>query len=46
VQRCTVSTKVELSGDDLAAIEAAMPSDAVAGERYPQAHMAILDSER
>jgi hypothetical protein len=30
----------------VAAIETAMPSDAVAGERYPQAQMEILDSER
>ena len=40
------ATRVELTGEDLAAIEAAMPADAVAGERYPREHMAILDSER
>ena len=40
------ATRVELTGDDLAAIEGAMPADAVAGERYPQEHMAILGSER
>jgi aryl-alcohol dehydrogenase-like predicted oxidoreductase len=40
------ATRVELTGDDLAAIEAAVPADAVAGERYPQAQMAHLDSER
>jgi aryl-alcohol dehydrogenase-like predicted oxidoreductase len=40
------ATRVELRDDDLAAIEAAVPVDAVAGERYPQAHMAALDSER
>jgi aryl-alcohol dehydrogenase-like predicted oxidoreductase len=40
------ATRVELTSDDLAAIEAAMPADAVAGERYPREHMAILDSER
>jgi aryl-alcohol dehydrogenase-like predicted oxidoreductase len=40
------ATKVELSSDDLAAIEAAMPADAVAGERYAPAQMAMLDSER
>jgi aryl-alcohol dehydrogenase-like predicted oxidoreductase len=40
------ATRVELTGEDLAAIEAAMPPDAVAGDRYPQAHMALLDSER
>jgi aryl-alcohol dehydrogenase-like predicted oxidoreductase len=40
------ATRVDLRDDDLAAIEAAVPADAVAGERYPQAHMAALDSER
>jgi aryl-alcohol dehydrogenase-like predicted oxidoreductase len=36
----------ELSADDLAAIEAALPREAVAGERYDAQQMAILDSER
>jgi aryl-alcohol dehydrogenase-like predicted oxidoreductase len=40
------ATRVELTGEELAAIEAAVPADAVAGERYPQAQMASLDSER
>jgi aryl-alcohol dehydrogenase-like predicted oxidoreductase len=35
-----------LSADDLAAIEAAVPSDAVAGDRYDGAQMSALDSER
>jgi aryl-alcohol dehydrogenase-like predicted oxidoreductase len=35
-----------LSADDLAAIEAAVPADAVAGGRYEPAQMAALDSER
>ena len=35
-----------LSADDLAAIEAAVPADAVAGERYDAAQVAMLDSER
>jgi aryl-alcohol dehydrogenase-like predicted oxidoreductase len=35
-----------LSSDDLAAIEAAVPADAVAGERYDAAQVAMLDSER
>jgi aryl-alcohol dehydrogenase-like predicted oxidoreductase len=35
-----------LSDDDLAAIEAAVPADAVAGERYDAAQVAMLDSER
>ena len=35
-----------LSGDDLAAVEAAVPAAAVAGERYAPAQVAALDSER
>ena len=35
-----------LSADELAAIEAAVPADAVAGERYDAAQVAMLDSER
>jgi aryl-alcohol dehydrogenase-like predicted oxidoreductase len=35
-----------LSDDDLAAIEAAVPAGAVAGERYATAQAAMLDSER
>jgi aryl-alcohol dehydrogenase-like predicted oxidoreductase len=35
-----------LSADELAAIEAAVPVDAVAGERYDTAQVAMLDSER
>jgi aryl-alcohol dehydrogenase-like predicted oxidoreductase len=37
---------VELSADDLAAIEAAVPAHAVAGERYDDRQLAGLDSER
>ncbi|MGK5642573.1 aldo/keto reductase [Streptomyces sp. URMC 126] len=37
---------VTLGPDDLAAIEAAVPADAAAGERYPADQMAHLDSER
>ncbi|MEV4215332.1 aldo/keto reductase [Micromonospora sp. NPDC049662] len=37
---------VTLTEMDLAAIEAAVPSDAVAGSRYGDAQMAMLDSER
>jgi aryl-alcohol dehydrogenase-like predicted oxidoreductase len=40
------ATRVELTDEDLTAIETAMPADAAAGERYPAAQMAILDSER
>ena len=37
---------VQLSSGDLAAIERAVPKDAAAGTRYPEAQMALLDSER
>jgi aryl-alcohol dehydrogenase-like predicted oxidoreductase len=40
------SLDVGLTTDDLAAIEAAMPERAAAGSRYPEEHMAMLDSER
>jgi aryl-alcohol dehydrogenase-like predicted oxidoreductase len=36
---------VEVSSDDLAAIERAIPPDRVAGERYDARQMATLDSE-
>jgi aryl-alcohol dehydrogenase-like predicted oxidoreductase len=35
-----------LSADELAAIEAAVPAEAVAGDRYEAAQVAMLDSER
>jgi aryl-alcohol dehydrogenase-like predicted oxidoreductase len=38
--------EVRLSAKDLAAIESAVPRDAAAGARYPEAGMATLDSER
>lgn len=38
--------EVNLTPQDLAAIEVAVPQDAVAGTRYAQAMMAHLDSER
>jgi Predicted oxidoreductases (related to aryl-alcohol dehydrogenases) len=37
---------LELSDEDLSALDQAVPADAVAGERYPEAAMADLDSER
>ncbi len=37
---------VELRTDELAQIEEAIPTDAVAGERYQAEQMASLDSER
>ena len=38
--------KLRLKPEDLAAIGEAAPADAVAGARYPDAQMAMLDSER
>ncbi|MCQ6553725.1 aldo/keto reductase [Streptomyces sp. C10-9-1] len=38
--------EVELTAEDLAAIERAIPAGAASGERYPAAQMAHLDSER
>jgi aryl-alcohol dehydrogenase-like predicted oxidoreductase len=37
---------VELSAEDIAALERAVPPDAAVGERYPEQQMAVLDSER
>ena len=37
---------VTLTADDLARIEAAVPPDAVAGTRYDEHQMRMLDSER
>jgi aryl-alcohol dehydrogenase-like predicted oxidoreductase len=37
---------VQLSGEDIAGIEAALPAGAAAGARYAEAQMAQLDSER
>jgi aryl-alcohol dehydrogenase-like predicted oxidoreductase len=38
--------ELELSAEDLAAIEAAVPAGSAAGGRYDEGQMAILDSER
>jgi aryl-alcohol dehydrogenase-like predicted oxidoreductase len=38
--------KVRLSAAELATLEHAVPRGAAAGERYPAAHMGMLDSER
>jgi aryl-alcohol dehydrogenase-like predicted oxidoreductase len=40
------ATDVALTAQDLAGIEAAVPKDAAAGSRYPNAAMADLDSEK
>jgi aryl-alcohol dehydrogenase-like predicted oxidoreductase len=46
LQEALGSLDVTLGADDLAAIEAAVPKDAAAGDRYAAAQMAHLDSER
>jgi aryl-alcohol dehydrogenase-like predicted oxidoreductase len=46
LEEARAALAVELSDEDLAAIERAVPADAAAGERYPQQQMALLDSER
>jgi aryl-alcohol dehydrogenase-like predicted oxidoreductase len=38
--------ELELSDDERARIEAAVPAGAATGSRYPEAQMAVLDSER
>ena len=38
--------EIELSAEELAAIEAAVPADAVAGTRYDSYGMRTLDSEK
>jgi aryl-alcohol dehydrogenase-like predicted oxidoreductase len=38
--------EVQLSPEDVVALERAIPADAVAGDRYPEQQMAVLDSER
>ena len=40
------AVEVELSRDDLLAIESAVPKGAAAGARYPEAQLAHMDSER
>jgi aryl-alcohol dehydrogenase-like predicted oxidoreductase len=40
------ATEVVLSPDDLAALDAAFPPGAAAGERYPPESMRLLDSNR
>jgi aryl-alcohol dehydrogenase-like predicted oxidoreductase len=46
VADATAALQLELSDQDLARIEAAVPPDAPAGERYAAPQMAHLDSER
>lgn len=40
------SRNLDLTADDIAAVEAAIPKNAVRGSRYPDAFLAHLDSER
>ena len=37
---------IRLTGEEVAALEAAVPAEAVAGTRYAEAQMKVLDSER
>jgi aryl-alcohol dehydrogenase-like predicted oxidoreductase len=46
VTEAVAALKVAIGGGQLAALEAAIPPDAIAGERYAPAQMAMLDSER
>jgi aryl-alcohol dehydrogenase-like predicted oxidoreductase len=46
LQEALSALEVELTEDDLSAIDRAIPTDEVAGERYPEMAMADLDSER
>jgi aryl-alcohol dehydrogenase-like predicted oxidoreductase len=46
LQEDLAALEVELTEDDLSAIDRAVPTDEVAGERYPEMAMADLDSER
>jgi aryl-alcohol dehydrogenase-like predicted oxidoreductase len=46
LEEARAALEVELSDEELAAIERAVPADSAAGERYPEQQMALLDSER
>ena len=46
LQEALGALELHLSEDELARIEAAIPPDAVAGDRYDAGQMAMLDSER
>jgi aryl-alcohol dehydrogenase-like predicted oxidoreductase len=45
LQEALGALQVELSTEDLAELERAIPRDAAVGERYPAQQMAVLDSE-
>ena len=46
IAEAVAAVDLELSEDELASIERAVPAQAVAGDRYDERQMAILDSER
>ena len=46
LEQALAALRVELSADDVARIERAVPAEAVAGTRYQQQQMQNLDSER
>jgi aryl-alcohol dehydrogenase-like predicted oxidoreductase len=46
LQEALGALEAALDADDLAALERAVPPGAAAGDRYPEAQMAVLDSER
>lgn len=46
LQDALQASKLQLTVNDLARIETAVPAGAAAGERYPAAQMAHLDSEQ
>ncbi|WP_010098027.1 aldo/keto reductase [Burkholderia ubonensis] len=46
LQDALTALDMQLTADDLARIEAAVPAGAAAGDRYPAAQMAHLDSEQ
>jgi aryl-alcohol dehydrogenase-like predicted oxidoreductase len=46
LEEARAALEVELSDEELAAFERAVPADSAAGERYPEQQMALLDSER
>ena len=46
LQEALGALEVDLSSDDLAAIEAAVPAGVAAGDRYDEHQMALLDSEK
>ncbi len=45
LQEALLAPGLELSAEEQAELERAIPSDAAAGERYPAQQMAVLDSE-